>query len=150
MNVGADGLFCSGRLGPGKYFLYFNGQTDDEPTYAARYPRVPGREKVTTIEVHAGENLSGVTFKVPAQKTYSMQGLLSIYDSSRTGNYRTSIELVNLDAVAFPVARSLNIDFEARPLSPKSNTFTSRMYLQVVTRPMSQCSVRFGTRRRKK
>ena len=32
-----------------------------------------------TIEVHAGENLSGITFNVPTQKTYSVRGVLSIH-----------------------------------------------------------------------
>jgi hypothetical protein len=123
MNVGADGSFCSGRLGPGKYFLYFNGHADDDPTYAAYYPGVPGREKAVTIEVHAGENLPGITFKVPAQKTYSVRGVLSIYDSARTGHHRTSLELVNLDAVAFPIVRRLNIDFEGSSALPKIKYF---------------------------
>jgi hypothetical protein len=123
VNVGADGSFCSGRLGPGKYFLYFNGHTDDDPTYASYYPGVPGSEKAATIEVRAGENLSGITFKVPAQKTYSVRGLLSIYDSSKKGVHRTSIELVNLDTVSFPVARRLNLDFESSSALPKIKYF---------------------------
>lgn len=122
-NVGADGSFCSGRIGPGKYFLYFSGHTDEEPTYAAYYPGVPDREKAVTVEVHAGENLSGITFKAPTQKTYSVRGILSIYGSAKTGNYRTSIELVNLDGVAFPVARSLNTDFEGSSVFPQIKYF---------------------------
>ena len=122
-NVGADGSFCSGRLGPGKYFLYFNGHTDEDPTYAAYYPGVPGREKAAAIEVHAGETVSGITFKVPVQKTYSVRGLLSIYDSSKTGDHRTSIELVNLDAVSFPAMHSLNIDFKTSSAFPKIKYF---------------------------
>jgi hypothetical protein len=123
MNVGADGSFCSGRLGPGKYFLYFNGHTDDDPTYAAYYPGVAGRERAAAIEVHAGENLSGITFNVPTQKTYSVRGILSIYDSARTGDHRTSLELVSLDAVAFPIVRRLNIDFEGSSALPKIKYF---------------------------
>lgn len=123
VNVLADGSFCSGRLGPGKYFLYFNGHTDDDPTYAAYYPGVPSREKAMTIEVHAGENPSGITFNVPTQKTYSVRGVLSIYDSARTGDHRTSLELVNLDAVAFPITRRLNIDFEGSSALPKIKYF---------------------------
>jgi hypothetical protein len=122
-NVGTDGSFCSGRLGPGKYFLYFNGHTGDELTYAAYYPGVSGREKAAPAEVHAGETLSGLMFKVPVEKTYSVRGLLSIYDSSKTGNHRTSIELVNLDAVSFPVMHRSNIDFETSSAFPKIKYF---------------------------
>ena len=76
-----------------------------------------------TVEVHAGENLSGITFKAPTQKTHSVRGILSIYGSAKTGNYRTSIELVNLDGVAFPVARSLNTDFEGSSVFPQIKYF---------------------------
>ncbi len=123
VNVGADGSFCSGRLGPGKYFLYFNSHWGEEPTYAAYYPGVAGREQAATIEVHAGEIVSGITFKAPGQKTYSVRGLLSVYGSSRTDHYRTSIELVNLDAVAFPNARSTNIEFEGSSAIPQIRYF---------------------------
>ena len=60
---------------------------------------------------------------MPVQKTYSVRGLLSIYDSSKTGDHRTSIELVNLDAVSFPVMHSLNIDFETSSAFPKIKYF---------------------------
>jgi hypothetical protein len=123
MNVGADGSFCSGRLGPGKYFLYFDGHRDDDPTYAAYYPGVSDKGNAATLEVHAGEKLSGITFKVPAQETYSVRGLLWIYGNAHIGSEQTSIQLVNLDAVSFPIARSLKIDFEGSSTLPKIKYF---------------------------
>jgi hypothetical protein len=123
VNTSADGSFCSGRLGPGKYFLYFTAHVHEDPTFAAYYPGVSDRAKATAIEIHAGETKSDVIFNVPAQKTYSVRGLLSIYDSSRTRIQNASIELVNLDAVPFPIRYGERIDFEGSSALPRIKYF---------------------------
>jgi hypothetical protein len=122
-NINSDGSFCSGRLGPGKYFLYFTRHSEEGPTLAAYYPGVRDREKASIIEINAGQIQSGITFKVPDQQTYSVRGFLSIYDSLRTGPHSAYIELVNLDAVPFPVGQRQRIDFESSSAFPKIKYF---------------------------
>jgi hypothetical protein len=122
-NISTDGSFCSGRLGPGKYFLYFTRHSEEGPTLAAYYPGVRDREKASIIEINAGQTQSGITFKVPDQQRYSVRGFLSIYDSSRTGPHSAYIELVNLDAVPFPVGQRQRIDFESSSAFPKIKYF---------------------------
>jgi hypothetical protein len=121
--LSSDGSFCSGRLGPGKYYLYFSRGSEKGLTASAYYPGVSEREKAAIVEVNAGQTRSGITFKVPGQKTYSVRGVLSIYDSSRSGAHSAYVGLVNLDAVPFPGGQSQRIDFEDSSAFPKVKYF---------------------------
>jgi len=118
-SLNADGSFCSPRLGPGKYFLCFTKRSEQGPTTTAYYPGVSDREKATPIEVTAGQIRSAITFKIPAQKTYSVRGVLSIYDTSRTGAHTGYVQLVRLGAVPFPIVQSQRIDFKSSSAFPK-------------------------------
>jgi hypothetical protein len=71
------GAFCSDSLGPGKYYLYFVG---DSQHGAAYYPGVSEQAKATAIEVGAGQTVSKVVFNVPSQGSYSVQGIVSAND----------------------------------------------------------------------
>jgi hypothetical protein len=77
-----DGSFCSERLGPGKYYLYFTRASDDGALAALYYPGCSEREKATAITVSAGQDQSGLAFKFPKQDTYSVRGLVSTDDKS--------------------------------------------------------------------
>jgi len=122
--LGADGSFCSGRLGPGKYYLYFSRRSKEVLTSAVYYPGVSEKEKATVVEVKPGETQSGITFRVPVQETHSVRGMLSIYDSARVGKHSAYVGLVNLDGAPFPAGYSERIDFESSSALPKVKYFT--------------------------
>ncbi|MBZ5633465.1 MAG: hypothetical protein LAO55_10100 [Acidobacteriia bacterium] len=98
-NVNADGTFCSDRLGPGEYYLFFGRTTDGQPTSAVFYPGVNTRAEATAVEIGAGQNQSRFIFKVPAKKAYAVRGLISTNDKSGLKAYHgIRVDLVNLDA----------------------------------------------------
>jgi hypothetical protein len=95
--VNPDGSFCSERLGPGKYYLYFTGSSDGRLTSSVFYPGVSARSEATAVEIRAGKNQTHVIFKVPAQKAYTVRGLISINDKSELAADMVRIELINFD-----------------------------------------------------
>jgi hypothetical protein len=97
-NVNPDGSFCSGRLGPGKYYVFFTRTTDGQPTSAVFYPGVNTRSEATAIEIGAGQNHSGLIFKASAQKAYAVRGLVFADDKSALTAGFVRVDLVNLDA----------------------------------------------------
>jgi len=110
--VRSDGSFCSKRLGPGKYYLYFTRESENGLTSAVYYPGVAEKEKATIIEVNAGQALADITFKVPVQETHSVRGVLNIYDSSRAGAHVVAyVTLVSLDGDSFLAQHQQRIDF---------------------------------------
>jgi hypothetical protein len=121
--VRSDGSFCSGRLGPGKYYLYFTRGSEKGLTSAVYYPGVDEKEKATTIEVNAGQAQSGITFKVPVQETHSVRGVLSIYDSSRVGAHVAYVTLVSLDGDPLQALYQQRIDFKGSSALPKVKYF---------------------------
>jgi len=122
-NVNPDGSFCSGRLGPGKYYLYFTRGSDGGPTSGMYYPGVNERNKAGIIEVNAGQIRSDITFKVPMQKTYSVRGIISTNDKSGLAANSVYLALVSLDGGLFPAAYSLPIDFQSSFPLPKVKYF---------------------------
>ncbi len=121
--VRSDGSFCSKRLGPGKYYLYFTRESESGLTSAVYYPGVEEKEKATIIEVNAGEEKSGITFKVPVQETHSVRGVLNIYDSSKAGAHVAYVTLVSLDGDSFLAQHQQRIDFEGSSALPKVKYF---------------------------
>ncbi|HZV88732.1 MAG TPA: hypothetical protein VFF95_14375 [Candidatus Binatus sp.] len=121
--VRSDGSFCSRRLGPGKYYLYFTRESENGLTSAVYYPGVAEKEKATIIEVNAGQAQSGIAFKVPVQETHSVRGVLSIYDSSRVGAHVTYVTLVSLDGGSFRAQYQQRIDFEGSSALPTVKYF---------------------------
>jgi hypothetical protein len=94
--VNQDGSFCSGRLGPGKYYLYFTRGSDDGVLSALYYPGTNEREKATAITVSAGQDQSGLVLKFVKQETYSVRGLISA-DARVLADNKVSVMLVSLD-----------------------------------------------------
>jgi hypothetical protein len=124
--VPSDGSFCSGRLGPGKYYLYFTRGSENGLTSAVYFPGVAEKEKATIIEVNAGQAQSDITFKVPVQETYSVRGVLSIYDSSRVGAHVAHVvyvTLVSLGGGLLPGQYQQRIDFQGSSALPKVKYF---------------------------
>jgi len=123
VNVNPDGSFCSTPLGPGKYYLYFMRGSEAGLTSAVYYPGVSERIKATTIGVGAGQTQSGLTFKVPAQKTYAVRGIISTNDNSRLNARSVYVALVNLDGSPYPAGYSQAIDFQRSFPLPKVKYF---------------------------
>lgn len=122
-NVNPDGSFCSGRLGPGKYYLYFARGSDAGMMSAVFYPGVSERMKATTIEVSAGQTQSNISFKVPVQRTYSVRGIISTNDKLGLDSRGVYISLVSLDDGPFPARHSQQIDFQSAFPLPKVKYF---------------------------
>jgi hypothetical protein len=81
--VKEDGSFCSNRLGPGKYYVFFMKGSEGGLTSAAYFPGVLERSKAATIDVSPGQ-LANATFTVPAIKRYSVRGLISVSGDKAT------------------------------------------------------------------
>lgn len=75
------------------------------------------------MEVSAGQIVSGITFKVPSQETYSVQGIISTNDKSGLDANSVSVALVGIDGVPFPVAYHNAVDFEGSLPLPKVKYF---------------------------
>jgi hypothetical protein len=110
-NISSDGTFCSGPLGPGEYYLYFTGQSDEGRTSGVFYPGVPEKSKATAIEVLAGQTRSDIAFHAPMLETYSVQGSLSVDDISELGG-GVFMALIGLDGGPFAVAYRQEISFD--------------------------------------
>jgi hypothetical protein len=121
--VNEDGSFCSGPLGPGKYYLYFTRGSDKGLTSAVFYPGVSERNKATIIEVSAGQTQSNISFKVPVQKTYSVRGIISTNDTSGLDARSVQLVLVGLDGGPFLAAYVHPIDFQSSFPFPKVKYF---------------------------
>jgi hypothetical protein len=118
-NVNSDGSFCSNRLGPGKYYLYFTRGSGSGLDSAAYYPGVIDRSKAAAIEISAGQTQSNVTFKVPLQKTYSVRGFISTDDKSGLAARSVSVALISLDEISYRTSYVQTIDFEGSLPLPK-------------------------------
>ncbi len=99
-NFNPDGSFCSGQLGPGKYYLYFSKRSDEKLIFGSFYPGVSQETKATAIEVNAGQTQSNISFKISAQKTYAVRGIISSNDRSiLPGDVYISLLTLNGDPV---------------------------------------------------
>jgi hypothetical protein len=121
--VGEDGSFCSGPLGPGKYYLYFTRSSDNGLTAALYYPGVSERTKATVIEIAAGQTQSAFIFKVPVQKMYSVRGIISTNDKAGLDGHSVYLSLVSLERGPYPSAYSQSIDFQSSFPLPKTKYF---------------------------
>jgi hypothetical protein len=122
-NVNPDGSFCSGFLGPGKYYLYFTRGSVEGPTSALYYPGVTEQNKATKVEVMAGRTESNIAFKIPVQKAYSVRGVISTNDKSGFDARSVSVSLIGLDGVPFLFAYNQAIDFRGSLPLPKVKYF---------------------------
>jgi len=122
-DVKKDGSFCSDRLGPGKYYLYFTRGSDAGITSAVYYPGVSDRTKATEIEISAGETLSTIIFKVPVQKTYPVRGFISASDKSELTARDVSVMLIRLEGTPYQTWYQQAIDFRGSFPIPKIKYF---------------------------
>jgi hypothetical protein len=119
--VNREGKFCSDRLGPGGYYLYFTqgpwGSALDSAMY---YPGVVDRAKATIVKVEAGQVRSNLTFRVPKQKTYTVHGFISTDDKEGIAENRAFVMLVSLDG---QIWRRETVDFRGSFPLPKVKYF---------------------------
>jgi hypothetical protein len=123
-NVNHNGSFCSGRLGPGKYYLYFARGSDTGMMSAVFYPGVTEKAKATTIEVSAGQTQSNISFEVPLQNTYSVRGIISTNDKSGLDSRNVYLSLISLDGGPFLQRYSQPVDFQSTLPFPKTKYFS--------------------------
>jgi hypothetical protein len=122
-NVKEDGSFCSEPLGPGRYYLQFTRMSDEKLTSALYYPGVTERAEAIPIEVTAGQTQSNVVFKVAAQKTYSVRGLVSTNDKSNLHANDVAILLFRVDGDPRVDSYRTVVDFEGAFPLPKVKYF---------------------------
>jgi hypothetical protein len=76
-----------------------------------------------TIEVGPGQTRSGLTFKIPVQKTYAVRGLVSTNDKSGLGARSVYVALVNQDGGPYPAGYDQPIDLQSSFPLPKVKYF---------------------------
>ena len=125
--VDRNGRFCSGRLGPGGYYLYFTrGPWGGGMQSAMYYPGVLDRVKATIVEIQAGQVRSNLVFRIQKQEVYTVRGFLSTDDKSGLGKDGAYAMLVGLDGRlwgrqsvdcrgSFPLPKVKYITFENVP-----------------------------------
>ena len=96
IDVKDDGRFCSGRLGPGEYYLRVSKGLLGGGT-ALYYPGVSEPAKAVRFRVEAGRVTSGVVFRIPKLRAYSVRGFLSADNKIGVGSDEVSVILVSLD-----------------------------------------------------
>lgn len=96
VSVNEDGSFCSGRLGPGKYYLLFTRSDFQRKPVLLYYPGVNEKKDAVPLDVVAGRT-STIKFNLPLQKTYSVHFLVSTNDKSQISGNDVQVILINLD-----------------------------------------------------
>ena len=122
-SVERDGSFCSGRLGPGKYNLYFEKGSYEGLRAAIYYPGVVDRSRALSIEISAGQTQSNIEFNVPVQRTYSVRGLISTNDKSGLNGKNVDVGLFRLDGDPRNAWYTQLIDFNSNFPLPKTKYF---------------------------
>jgi hypothetical protein len=122
--VNPDGSFCSNRLGPGRYYLYFTKGSDTGLISAVYYPGVRDRAKATPIEISAGQTKADISFNVPAQKTYSVRGFITTSDKAGLSGGNVSLALVSLDEITYQNSYIQTINFQGSFPLPKVKYFS--------------------------
>ncbi|HEV2173786.1 MAG TPA: hypothetical protein VGR71_09475, partial [Nitrospira sp.] len=121
--VNKDGSFCSDRLGPGSYYLYFTSSTRAHDVSAAYYPGVLDRAHAKAIEVAAGQDRSGIVITVPRQKTYSVRGFITADDKTGLGVADVSLALLSEEEARLWSYRD-TIDFSTSLPLPRTKYFS--------------------------
>jgi len=120
--VNRDGSFCSGRLGPGKYYLYFRKGSGASRS-AAYFPGVGDRVKATAVEIGPGQTKSDIIFKIPQQKKYSVRGIISINHESGLDLQGAELLLISLDGAPYSGWYGQAIDFQSTSFFSKVKYF---------------------------
>ena len=148
--VKQGGSFCSGRLGPGKYYLYFTAASDPGVGLPVYHPGVSERAKALAVEVIAGQTVSGnYHFTVPELRTYSVRGLIFIDDKSKLPANNVSVFLAPLNGRSpFPSCTANQSTFKGTFRCRKSNISISKTCSQANTSPAFLFLAVVGLRRR--
>jgi hypothetical protein len=120
--VNRDGSFCSERLGPGKYYLYFR-KGSAATSSAVYYPGVGDRAKATAVEIGEGQTKSGLIFKIPRQKKYSVQGIISANEKLGFDLQGAELLLISLDGAPYSGWYRQQVDFQRTFLFSKLKYF---------------------------
>jgi len=104
VEVNKDGSFCSPRLPPGEYYLYFNESLNDQASY---YPGVSDFADARTMKVSAGETQSNIRFIPPPQRTYSVRGLIFTNETPPNGIQTVVLIRLNPGKLSFPYKQSV-------------------------------------------
>jgi hypothetical protein len=119
--VDRDGKFCSDRLGPGQYYLYFTrGQLYRQLESALYYPGVAEREKAKVVTVGAGQ-VSNLVFRTPPQKTYAVRGFVTADEKTTIGKDEVIVMLIGPDLRTWGRA---SVDFTSLLPLPKTKYFS--------------------------
>jgi hypothetical protein len=122
VEVDREGKFCSERLGPGEYYLYFTeGPWNGELESAIYYPGVGERARASTLKVEAGQVMSSVVFRIPKQTTYAVRGFISADDKTRIGREGVVVDLVSPEG---RLCYRQSIDFRTPFPLPKTKYFS--------------------------
>jgi hypothetical protein len=92
--------------------LYFTKGSDIGLISAVYYPGASERAKATAIDVSAGQTQADISFRAPAQKTYSVRGFISTPDKSGLSLGSVSLALVNLDEITYQTWYIQTIQFQ--------------------------------------
>ena len=112
--IGEDGSFCSRQLGPGNYYLYFQGGSDDKHLSDVYYPSSPDQAGATPIKVTAGKTQSDLELIAQDKGTYSVRGIIRANEKPPVGGLEEiSIVLVPLDGGPLARFRSQTVSFKA-------------------------------------
>jgi hypothetical protein len=112
VSVNSDSSFCSGPLGPGKYYLYFRKGSGGLRS-AVYYPGVGEKAKATAVEIGAGQTKSDITFHVPEQKKYSVRGIIVTNDMLGIDVWSVEVLLISLDGAPYSGWYRQAIDFQS-------------------------------------
>jgi hypothetical protein len=121
--VSKNGSFCSERLGPGQYYLFFTDSNDQGLTAAIYYPGVNSRSQATTFEIGAGQTKSGIVFKISVQHSYSVRGLISTGDKASLGENDVMLRLLRLDDAPMRAWYETEVNFQGSFPLPKVKYF---------------------------
>ena len=106
--VTKDGSFCSGNLGPGEYFVYFESWFGAARPSSTYYPGTNDRGSATKLAVVAGQTQT-ITFPIPDQKAYSVYGCVSTDDKSDLSGSDVGVALLQPDG-RIRYAQELNFE----------------------------------------
>jgi len=122
VDVGRDGKFCSDRLGPGEYYLYFTqGPSHGVLESASYYPGVVERSKASIVKVEAGQMKSDVVFRAPKQKAHTVRGFICTDDKIAIGEDGVRVILLTPDG---RTAYEQTVDFRNFLPLPKTKYFS--------------------------
>ncbi len=106
VKIQKDGSFCTPRVPPGEYYLYFTRSSYDQASY---YPGVSDFAEATTIKVSAGDTQNNIRFIAPPQRTYSVRGFILANETPPNGTQTVVLIRLNPGKLPFPYNQSVTL-----------------------------------------